>query len=232
MKTFSHLVVISAAALAILVPRAGAEFAKADKEFLLQQCQIFDDDLGTVAKLPPEVQAQFAAWVAARDSRAFTAFKNTRNYCKFTLKLTNPTETMSFARPPTGWNELYLLPEEIARHRKIVAEHPPCKEVWPDPPVDQLTAAQKEILRSQCNILPEDIEMIKLFSRQTQDNIVRWLTKNDLKKLVPLKVSRDYYRKLLEKPGKVPMPPGNWHYDYLTPEEFCNYSNILDNAPW
>lgn len=98
--------------------------------------------------------------------------------------------------------------------------------------MDRLTDAQKEILRSQCNIPPEDIEVIRLLSQQTQDNLVRWLADNDLKKLIPFKNSRDYYRKILVKVGLFPLAPAFWKTDYLTPEEYCNYVSLLDYAPW
>ncbi len=227
-----QLLVVSVLSSLTLLPRAKADFSQADKAFLLQECQIFEDDLGTIPKLPKAMQAQLSASVAARDSAAFSSFKNTRNYYKFISKITNPAEALPFSRPLSGWNEAYLLPDELARYQKIVAEHPPCKEVWPDPPKDQLSPAQKEMLANQGGVLPADVEVIMQLNEKVQAKFVRWLANNDFKKLVPFKNSRIYYRKLLEKPGLVPLPLPGWNGDYLTPEEFCNYTNILDNAPW
>lgn len=231
MKTMIHLLVVSVLASSVLLPRAQAVVTAEDKAFLLQHCQIFDDDLGAIPKLATEVQAQISGWLAARDSAAFASFRNTRNYYKYLLKL-KPGEAMPFARVPSGWKEAYLLPDELARYQKIVAEHLPCKEVWPDPSRDPFTAEQKELLLNQVHLLPADIDALRQLSQEVQDNLLRWLAGKDLRRLVSLKNSREYYRKLLVKPGLVPMPPAMWNQDYLTPEEYLNYANILDNAPW
>ena len=226
-----RLAAVSVLALFFLVPRVRAEFSAADWEFLRQQCQMFKEELEFFPKLAPDTQAQVTAWVAARDSRALVPFRDTRHYYYLLTRL-RPGAPLPFSRPPAGWNESYLLPAELAQYKEILTGHPPCKEIWPDPPVDRLTAGQKEILRSQCNILPEDIEVIRLLSTQTQDNILRWLAANDLPKLVAFRNSREYYRKMLVKVGLVPMPPAFWKPAYLTPEEYCNYTSMLDYAPW
>jgi hypothetical protein len=73
--------------------------------------------------------------------------------------------------------------------------------------------------------------MVPRLIQSAQDNIVRWIAAHDTRKLIPFKETRDFYRKLLQQPGKLPHPPATWDYDYLTEEEFLNYSNMLDNTP-
>jgi len=213
-------------------PQARAEFSAADKDFLWLKCQIFKDDLAVIPSLSKEVQAQISAWVATKDAGKFESFRNTRNYYKFMIKI-KPGEEMPFSRVPTGWDEAYLLPDEISGYNKILAqEHKPCKEVWLEAPKDQLSSEQKAILLKDVQVPQEDIDTIKFFSQKAQKNIAGWITAKDLRKLVPFKDTRDYYRKLLVKPGKFPTPPATWDYDYLTPEEFINFCNMQDNYIW
>jgi len=50
--------------------RANAELSSADKEFLIQQCQISQADIDIIPKLSQETQTKISAWIAARDCKA------------------------------------------------------------------------------------------------------------------------------------------------------------------
>lgn len=125
MKIFLRLVVLVVLVSAVSVPRARAEFAEADWEFLRQHCLMFKEELDMFPKLAPDTRARVTAWVAARDSRALIPFRDTRHYFYFLTKL-RPGEALPFPRPPSVWNEAFLLPEEVTRYHQILAEHPPC----------------------------------------------------------------------------------------------------------
>ncbi|MBI5241564.1 MAG: hypothetical protein HY926_13915 [Elusimicrobia bacterium] len=93
-----------------------------------------------------------------------------------------------------------------------------------------LSPEDKQFLKS-CQVIPADIDIIPKLSQTTQDNIARWIQAKDCGRTGPLRASRAYYRKLdVSKP--IPLLPPGWSVTYLTEEEFKNYINILDNAPW
>ena len=93
-----------------------------------------------------------------------------------------------------------------------------------------LSPADAQFLTS-CQVVQADIAIIPRLSQSTQDSITKLIQGKDCGKTGPLLATRAYYRKLsIDKP--VPLPPAGWNIIYLTDDEFKNYVNILDNAPW
>ena len=232
MKKIILLLAVLALSTSYSLRQASAEISVADKEFLLQQCQIFQDDVDVIAKLSEKTQQVILAAIAARDSAGFSSFKNTRNYYKFLLQI-GADSAMPFPHPPEGWNGDYLTADELKHYDEILKSYPPYVEKSPAQANLELTSAEKDTLKQECQIPQEDIDVISQFMPEVRANISRWLTVKDYRKLVPLKQTRDYYRKLISQPGqKLPTPPATWDIDYLTEEEFLNYCNILNHAPW
>jgi len=94
----------------------------------------------------------------------------------------------------------------------------------------ELSPNDTQFLKS-CQVIQGDIAVIPKLSQSAQDVINKAVQDKDCGRTGPLRASRAYYRKLsVDKP--VPLPPAGWNIIYLTNEEFKNYINILDNAPW
>jgi hypothetical protein len=211
---------------------AYAEVTKADRDFLQQQCQIFQNDADIIPNLAQNTQAALLTAIAARDCAKLTPFKNTRNYYHGLLEL-RAGERM-YCCTPEGWDKACLTSDELKHYEEILVSHPPCQDDWPRPGSagSGMSPAQRDFLLQQCRIPQADIDVIPQFIQKAQDNIARWIAENDARHLIPFKTTREYYRKLLENPGgKLPMPPATWDIDYLTREEFLNYINLLNHVP-
>lgn len=98
-------------------------------------------------------------------------------------------------------------------------------------PLRELTVADKNFMAGQCQVPQMDIDVIPELEGEAQRYILQWIDTNDCRKFVPYKNSRNYYRQLnVNKP--IPLPPAGWNGRWLTPQEFKNYVQILENAPW
>lgn len=108
MKKIALVLLLSLPSLFCALQNANAELSQADKEFLVKQCQIAQDDVDIISKLKPEIQNKIASFVAAKDCQSLTVFKNSRDYYR-KVKQLKPTDV--FPMPPK-WDSNYLTEEE------------------------------------------------------------------------------------------------------------------------
>jgi hypothetical protein len=89
-----------------------------DVEFLTKQCQVPQADIDIIPQLQKDGQAEISKWVAAKDCKKLTPFKDSRKYyrqLKFNERLT---------LPPPGWNYIYLTVDEFLRYNDILEKAP------------------------------------------------------------------------------------------------------------
>jgi hypothetical protein len=93
----------------------------------------------------------------------------------------------------------------------------------------EFSGLDKEFLKKQCQVSQDDVDVVLSLKKEVQDKITSWITAKDCEKIVPFKVSRNYYKQLLrlEPTAPIPQPPEGWHTDYLTDKEYDNYTSIL-----
>jgi hypothetical protein len=121
MKKAILSLVISTLMACSFLTQANAELSSADKDFLIQQCQVSQADIDIIPKLSQETQTKISAWITAKDCEKLVSFKTTRNFYRQLLQL-KPDEQLPF--PPAGWNGNYLTEDEFGHYSKILTSHP------------------------------------------------------------------------------------------------------------
>ena len=99
------------------LPRANAELSDADKNFLLNQCQVSQADIDIIPKLDKDTQAKISAWIAAKDCNELVSFKETRDYYRRVLKL-KPGESLPHAPSRLNWD--YVTNDEFVNYANIL----------------------------------------------------------------------------------------------------------------
>jgi len=119
-KLILPMVVITLLACSFPI-RANAELSATDKDFLLNQCQVSQEDIDVIPKLSKETQANISALIATKDPKQLIPFKNTRDYYRKLLQL-KPKEPLPFT--PYGMDKSYFTDEEYANWQKIYDDAP------------------------------------------------------------------------------------------------------------
>ena len=94
----------------------------------------------------------------------------------------------------------------------------------------QLTSENIEFLK-QCLIDQADIGVIPQLNNDGRRPIFSAIKNKSCEQLAQYKTSREYFKKL-DVNKAIPLAPARWSIDYLTKEEFKQYTDILENAPW
>ena len=101
-------------------------------------------------------------------------------------------------------------------------------------PTPGLTHADIAFLSERCRIDQRDIDVIDKLEPAARDSLREIIKLRRCELLNSFSADRDYYRILdIKKP--VPLPPAGWFKDgvkYLTNDEYKQYMNIMNNAPW
>lgn len=101
----------------------------------------------------------------------------------------------------------------------------------PAPLPAKLTAADTQFLTDQCKVGQPNIDVIPKLSAKTQQDLQSRIAQRDCALLQPFIASRNYFSGL--KPNtELPRPPVGWSIYYLTDDEYQQYLDLLNNAPW
>lgn len=121
MKKMVFFLAVFALMTGYLPARAHAELSAADKEFLLLQCQVPQEDVEVFPKLDKSTQAKILGYVAAKDCQKLASYKESRNFYRQLLQL-KPDAKMP--KPPPGWDFTALTDEEYLNYVDILNKHP------------------------------------------------------------------------------------------------------------
>jgi hypothetical protein len=100
---------------------AQAELSAADKEFLLQQCQVPQEDVDVFPKLDKRTQTGILGYIIAKDCQKLVPYKESRNFYRHLLQL-KPDEKMP--KLPPRWDFAALTEEEFLNYVDILNKHP------------------------------------------------------------------------------------------------------------
>jgi hypothetical protein len=121
MKKIIFILAIFTLMLCCFLPKVNAELSSADKEFLLKQCQVLQEDIDVIPKLERATQAKISGWIAAKDCQKLAPFKESRSYYRQLLKL-EPNEKLP--KGPLGWDFVYLTDAEYLAYVDLLQSHP------------------------------------------------------------------------------------------------------------
>jgi len=83
----------------------------------------------------------------------------------------------------------------------------------------------------QCYITQSDIDAIPKLMNDGKGSIFSAIKSKNCDQLNAFKISREYFKKM-DINKVIPLAPAGWDIKYLTKEEFSQYTDLLENAPW
>jgi len=120
MKKIIFSLAISTLMACCFLTQANAELSSADKEFLLKQCQVSQEDIDIIPNLKKEVQDKISTWIVSKDCEKLAPFKISRDYYRQLLRL-EPAAPVPFP-PPQGWHTDYLTDKEYENYGDILSD--------------------------------------------------------------------------------------------------------------
>ena len=90
----------------------------ADKDFVMNQCQVPQVDVDVIPQLGSEAQGYILQWIDAKDCGKFAAFKNSRNYYR-KLDINKPIQMT-----PAGFSGRWLTAQEFKNFKYIMDNAP------------------------------------------------------------------------------------------------------------
>lgn len=98
----------------------------------------------------------------------------------------------------------------------------------------ELKAQDIDFLTKQCQIEQADVDVIPHLYKPMKMEMISRIDRRDCKLFEKFKISRAYFKQMkqLKPKSAIPLAPAGWDISHLTEEEFKQYIEILENAPW